>query len=272
MKTFILGVGAQKSGSTWLYQLFRSHPKMNMGFIKEYHVLDSLFIDKHKKIHRLVEKNKNEEAALLKVFLSDIEQYFNYFQRLLNISPDTLFTGDLTPSYAGLDKEAFKLVKESFSQRGINVKVIFIMRDPVERCISAVCHGLDRNGIEKTKSNIESELQSKFHSKNFQYRTKYNKTIMTLEQVFDRDQIFFGFYETLFSENEMLRLSRFLNIDITSPPLNRVVNKHGTDAQICNQLKKEIANYYKQTYEYMISRYGPEVIYMLWKNANLVDY
>jgi FtsZ-binding cell division protein ZapB len=39
-----------------------------------------------------------------------------------------------------------------------------------------------------------------------------------------------------------------------------------------DQLKKEIANYYKQTYEYMISRYGPEVIYMLWKNANLVDY
>ena len=42
MKTFILGVGAQKCGTTWLYEQLKADKVVNMGFRKEYHVLDSI--------------------------------------------------------------------------------------------------------------------------------------------------------------------------------------------------------------------------------------
>jgi hypothetical protein len=36
MKTFILSVGAQKCGTTWLYGQFKANKMVNMGFRKEY--------------------------------------------------------------------------------------------------------------------------------------------------------------------------------------------------------------------------------------------
>ena len=40
-KTFLLGVGAQKAGTTWVYRYLRSHPACAMGPIKEYAVFDT---------------------------------------------------------------------------------------------------------------------------------------------------------------------------------------------------------------------------------------
>ena len=42
MKTFILGVGAQKCGTTWLYDQFKANKMVNMGFLNKYHILDSI--------------------------------------------------------------------------------------------------------------------------------------------------------------------------------------------------------------------------------------
>ena len=277
MNTFILGVGAQKSGTTWLSKIFQTHPRMDMGFTKEYHILDSLFIENNSIEHtewliKRSKKIKEEHSIYLKEFISDIDKYFNYFQRLLESSEYINLTGDLTPSYAGLSEEAFKFVKDEFNKRGIKVKVIFIMRDPVERCISAVRHQLDREGLKKSLENEEYHLLNSYKKRGCLYRTQYEKTIINLEKAFEDDQIFLGFYEMLFSESEMLRLGKFLNIDISNAPFNKIVNKHRSDHQISLNLKKEIANYYKLTYEFIISRYGTELINSLWKNSNIVDY
>ena len=40
-KVFILGVGCQKGGTTWLHKQLDKHPNVNMGFTKEYHVFDA---------------------------------------------------------------------------------------------------------------------------------------------------------------------------------------------------------------------------------------
>ena len=54
MKTFILGVGARKCGTTWLYDRFKANKMVNMGFQKEYHILDS--IENPKQHNRFREK------------------------------------------------------------------------------------------------------------------------------------------------------------------------------------------------------------------------
>ena len=35
---FVLGIGAQKAGTTWLYEYLKAQNHSNMGFTKEYHV------------------------------------------------------------------------------------------------------------------------------------------------------------------------------------------------------------------------------------------
>ena len=44
-KVFLLGVGCQKGGTTWLHGQLAKHPEVDLGFTKEYHIFDALHID-----------------------------------------------------------------------------------------------------------------------------------------------------------------------------------------------------------------------------------
>jgi hypothetical protein len=41
-KTFILGVGAQKGGTTWLHRQLNKNKNIDLGFRKEYHIFDAI--------------------------------------------------------------------------------------------------------------------------------------------------------------------------------------------------------------------------------------
>ena len=40
--TFVLGVGAQRGGTTWLSRFLNHSPQFERGYRKEYHVFDAL--------------------------------------------------------------------------------------------------------------------------------------------------------------------------------------------------------------------------------------
>lgn len=40
---FLLGVGAQKAGTTLLYDYIKNDPNSNLGILKEYHIWDALY-------------------------------------------------------------------------------------------------------------------------------------------------------------------------------------------------------------------------------------
>ena len=102
MKTFILGVGAQKCGTTWLYDQFKANKMVNMGFQKEYHILDSIenpkqhnrfrekYIQNALDLHEKVRLGKNlsnkirgyAKHYLMLSFIDNVENYFNYFDYL----------------------------------------------------------------------------------------------------------------------------------------------------------------------------------------------
>ena len=42
-KTLVIGIGAQKAGTTWLYRYLRTHPQVGMSPIKELHYWDERF-------------------------------------------------------------------------------------------------------------------------------------------------------------------------------------------------------------------------------------
>ncbi|WP_395660452.1 hypothetical protein [Aestuariivirga sp.] len=41
-RTFILGVGAQKAGTTWLFHRLAGAPNASMGLVKEYNIWNAL--------------------------------------------------------------------------------------------------------------------------------------------------------------------------------------------------------------------------------------
>ena len=46
-KVFLLGIGAMKSGTSWLWSSVKNAPNVDFGCNKEYHVLDTLYLDYH---------------------------------------------------------------------------------------------------------------------------------------------------------------------------------------------------------------------------------
>ena len=286
-KLFILGVGCQKGGTTWLRAQLAKHPSINMGFVKEYHIFDALYLEdcKHhleKKLDRLnlliarnelVPIKEKKHAYLLKLidFYRDTKNYFDYFDYLFCKSQSTIAVGDITPSYACLPTEAFEHIKSQAEERGFKVKVIFLMRDPVERIWSLI-RMRRRNKLEREqeknprfalKYNEQDQLLKNFQSKNVAPKTRYENTISNLDSVFNSNDIYYGFYETLFSEESIEKIEDFLGIRSLDCNLERRYNaapKTGIDLN--PDVYRKIADYFRDTYTVCNSRFDTSRI---WK-------
>ena len=88
-------------------------------------------------------------------------------------------TGDLSPSYSGLSAKRIAYIVNAFAKRGIETKAVFILRDPVERCISAAAMEKRKYPTEGT---LDELLQRKHKTSNFEFRTRYMKTIEAADQ------------------------------------------------------------------------------------------
>jgi len=270
-KTFMLGVGCQKGGTSWLHEYLCKNPSVNMGKVKEYHVYDILFAPVKKRsvldMIKLQSVNNNIEIRLK--FIKDMDKYFEYFDSLC--TGDVDFTGDITPSYSGLPSYAFKYVKDRLTEYGFNIKVVFLMRDPFERIWSSIRMDL-RNKKKKVNSIEQIELLLRLYDKRDSiFRTQYDKTIKNLEMVFDENEIYYDFYEDFFSETGIQRLSDFLGIEYIKPDLDKYVNAtQKQEIENIEIMKTIISNYYRETYFYIFDKFGEEKIRELWDSARFL--
>src|SRR5689334_10606135 len=126
-KIFVLGVGAQRSGSSWLHAYLASHPVVGMSEIKELHYFDAVWRADHRRhayshftsaLQRLdsgidrggsqlsPERARQRMLALsdrLAMFDGGDRAYVEYFRR--RVSPNHTHFGEITPAYSLLPAE-----------------------------------------------------------------------------------------------------------------------------------------------------------------------
>jgi hypothetical protein len=266
-KLFILGVGAQKSGTSWLHNQLVKNGCIDMGFTKEYHVFDTVFCEycktiKTHVIDTVIEKHSQaklgtNDASYPNIskrlsFIDNTENYFDYFDYLYLKNSETLAVGDITPSYAMLGKEAFRHIKNGLESRGFEVKVIFLMRDPVERVWSMLRMGR-RNFLKqgrRLKFSEMEDLRRVYKTADCVLRTRYDWTSQELEKVFSSNNIFHGLYERLFTEDGYNMIQSFLGIPLEKPAFDFHTNISPKNEQMDLDLAKEIASYYAEVYKY----------------------
>ena len=134
MKTFILGVGAQKAGTTWLFKQIKNHPNFKMGVKKEMRVFGGTagetWLFKQIKNHPNFKKGVRKEMGVfgfdvknlnnfkgkqekIEKFINSLrknpEEYFEYFEKLA--APDEIsHVGEMTPIYCDLEESKFKFI------------------------------------------------------------------------------------------------------------------------------------------------------------------
>jgi hypothetical protein len=254
--TFLLGVGAQKAGTTWLSHYLDQAPNVRRGFTKEYHIWDALTLPTCRalRIDRetiLAKRTWRRPRVWHRWWMQrNTEAYFDYFSRLV-ARPGRL-TYDITPSYSGLSLETLSAIRQGFVERGVQPKVVFLVRDPLERCWSAVRMDI-RNYGNGGLSEPES-LARRYRSEGFRIRTRYDETIARLEQAFPADEIHIEAFERLFTPESIARISQFIGVPPRTDIIERTVNVSRKSVDIDPALRREIILHYSQVYEFCFAR------------------
>ena len=153
---FMLRVGAQKAGTSWLHQQLHTGADADFGCLKEYHVLDARTIAELKRFRQLNCKPLQPRPWLRQCFIHNPEHYGDYFPWLLSKprlrGAHILLTGGLTPSYALLSTDTLKSINTNFQACGIAVKPVFLMRNPIEWLISSKRMKLRKQGLRDAAS------------------------------------------------------------------------------------------------------------------------
>ena len=296
-KTFILGVGAQKGGTTWLHRQLNSNTNIDLGFRKEYHVFDAIedyeknktskrprngfrerriskILNSHKRgtlgRNLGMQRKQSRYTALELAFIDNVDHYFNYFDYLYLRNENIDAVGDITPNYALLKTKTFALIRKGLESRGFDVKVFFLMRDPVERAWS-LARMKQRNMDDSKKEKFDQfKYMEKITQDGFtSYKSQYDKTIKQLEGAFEKNNIYYGFYESLFNEQSFQSIQQFLDIPLETFDSSQVFNASPKSNSMPDELNKKLVEHFRTTYEAILERHGDEVRH-LWQGYQLI--
>ncbi|MFL0774514.1 MAG: sulfotransferase domain-containing protein [Prochlorococcus sp.] len=264
---FLLGVGAQKAGTSWLHQQLQQRRDCNFGFLKEYHIHDAMTVPN-------LAMYRKQKGSLLKPrtwrrqrFFADPQRYYNYFASLLR-RDQILLSGDITPSYCSLSSSTLKTIQREFNKREIAVRPVFLMRDPVERILSSMRMKLRKTGMLNPEAEISTlkELIRR-RPERISMRSDYVQTLASLHEAFGLNNCFIGFYETLFREDTYTQLCDFLGLNYQEPQWTQKVNQSLSTSAIPNELMREIGSWQASTLT-GVQRYLPDTnLSSLWPTA-----
>jgi hypothetical protein len=288
-RTFLLGVGAMKAGTTWLHGYLAASPQCQPGHRKEYHVFDSLDfpVEQGKEpwlLHRVVDKARDslDDVAMGRptdptflhqaAMIADEQLYFDYFTALFSRDPATRLTLDITPGYALLSTERLSSIRAEFERRSVRPVAAFLLRDPVERIWSQV-RMQKRRRPENNPGSAEELVAQRYAEPSYAERSRYEQTVPHLDAAFG-DQAGYAFYEELFdpatTERELRSLCELAGIDYREPDLDARFNVSPRSAALPEETVRAVAEHYRTTYEFVASRFPDRDLPRIWPSARFV--
>lgn len=103
------------------------------------------------------------------------------------------------------------LIAREFKKRDIQVKSVFIMREPLARFQSMIQFYYKQQEMVPSRSEELRGMHAAIDSPETRIRGDYATAIQNLESVFGED-VYFAFYEELFTDESIRSLCEFLNI------------------------------------------------------------
>jgi hypothetical protein len=162
-----LGIGAQKAGTTWLFERLHLHPAIYFPGGKEVH-----FWDQH--------------------YAKGVGWYRSLFE---NESLTAKTCGDITPAYAILAPELIKECHENFPE----LKLIYIIRNPIERAWSSAKMALSRAEMQIEEASDQWFIDH-FRSRGSMMRGDYEACLRNWLRFYRGDQILTCLFDSLASE------------------------------------------------------------------------
>ena len=265
---FLLGLGAQKAGTSWLHAQLNRRRDADFGFLKEYHIHDALTLPTAGFSGRRGRSLLKPRTWRRQRFLERPERYYAYFTSLLK-HPGIRLTGDITPSYSGLSSNTLQAIQRGFAAQDIPVRPVFLMRDPIERIISSLRMHRRKQGLRDSAGEIQA-LHQLCHERpeRINLRSDYGHTLTALQNSFGLKHCFIGTYEQLFHQDCWAELCRFLGVRYQEPKWEQRVNASCTDTDLPEELLKMLGQWQGPTLA-AVQFHCPELdLNQLWPTAS----
>jgi hypothetical protein len=265
---FLLGLGAQKAGTSWLHAQLNRRRDADFGFLKEYHIHDALTLPTAGFSGRRGRSLLKPRTWRRQRFLERPERYYAYFTSLLK-HPGIRLTGDITPSYSGLSSKTLQAIQRGFAAQDIPVRPVFLMRDPIERIISSLRMHRRKQGLRDSAGEIQA-LHQLCHERpeRINLRSDYGHTLTALQNSFGLKHCFIGTYEQLFHQDCWAELCRFLGVRYQEPKWEQRVNASRTDTDLPEELLKLLGQWQGPTLA-AVQFHCPELdLNQLWPTAS----
>ena len=233
--TFMVCLGAQKAGTSWLANELRRSDAVHMH-TKEVHYWDTIrppYVrwDKmrpaaaspppRQSLRERVAARLGRSPApgprgptAASMFHADPEDHSGYVARVCHgLGASATLVGDMTPSYALCSAATMREMASVHP----NVRFVFLVRDPVDRLWSALRHrhlrgredggGGPQDWLLRAYDRALADPLDPDHR-----RSDYAATLAALDAAVPSDRLFLAFYETMFSQDAFDRLAAFLGI------------------------------------------------------------
>jgi hypothetical protein len=166
-----LCIGAQKAGTTWLYEMLSLHTAISFPAGKEVHFWDA-----------------QQDKGIA------------WYNALFSNEKSGQCQGEITPAYAFLNVEEIKKIHAYYPR----LRLIYMIRNPIERAWSSALMALGRAEMLIHEASDQWFIDH-FYSQGSLQRGDYESCIRTWRQVYDFEQLLILRYENIIhSPRELL--------------------------------------------------------------------
>lgn len=265
-------IGSSRCGTSFIYKQLRDHPDVWMPPAKEIHFFGksgqrgksrfNYWMKVHFRplcnafVKAIIRPNKKSKYDLLFIwrYLTG-RRTDKWYDRLFQSG--AFLSGDITPSYCVMSTPE---IKELYSLYP-NTKIIFMMRNPVDRLWSSVKKKFGRKMGRDVSALSMEELKAHFNQDGVKALTDYVTIIEKWESIFPKEQIFYGFMDEIEQTPDqfMKRLSAFLEIAVQDTEETEFKPVNDTAAQsskVPSNVRDCIIHRYKDMVTELTDRFG----------------
>ncbi len=177
-----LGIGGQKTGTTWLHANLSCHPDLFLTAQKELHYFDWYYHTR----------------------LRDYARHF--------ADAGDLVAGEITPSYQLLPPRRIRMIKSLCPA----LRMILLVRNPMDRAWSQARMGLAKNRGRRIDEIPDDEFVAFFRSRASHRRGLYTESIDRWSSIFGADRLLVLFHDDIRNNPESLLTRIFVHLGVSS--------------------------------------------------------
>jgi len=262
-----LCIGAPRTGTTWLYETLYSHPDIFIARRKELHFFDEPIIRKWQGKQQDINKRLTG-----KYYDMENASHWRWYSMQFQGANDRI-KGEITPAYSRLSDDRVQLL----AQRLGNVRIIYMMRNPVERAWSSVKF-FSWQFTEKilSKADHNRTLEFVMHPRRLM-GGNYEDVITRWERFISQENILFLFYDDLAADpsSQLQRICDFLGVK-AHPKSRQVltakrVNYSAQHFDIPRDIERLLHDYYDGQIDYLENRFMRDLSHWRAKTGHVSD-